>query len=87
MRQRITIPRLTRSLPYYVLISFAAMICTTTPLRADTTWVAGEVYGTWTRDGKTLGKWPGNRKARLLEKYLKTLMKIANKFPILCLES
>jgi len=30
---------------------FAVMLCVSTALYADTTWVAGEVWGTWTRDG------------------------------------
>ena len=48
--QRITIPHLTQNWRYVIAIALLALtVCS--PLLADTTWVAGEVYGTWTRRG------------------------------------
>jgi hypothetical protein len=40
-----------RTLLPHILLILAILLCSSAPLHADTTWVAGEVYGTWTRDG------------------------------------
>ena len=43
-------PHLTQDLRYTIAITLLELgLCS--PLLADTTWVAGEVYGTWTREG------------------------------------
>jgi len=40
-----------RKLPPYLLLTSVTILLFSTLLHADTTWVAGEVWGTWTRDG------------------------------------